>query len=121
MPVTSEVVAFLSEREPIFHGPAWPRTRNELESLVADDFWEVGASGTVYSRDDVLTSVPTSADRMDDSWRVDDLGCRELAPNTVAVTYVLRQGERVTRRLTIWQELHGQWQVAYHQGTVVAG
>jgi hypothetical protein len=70
--------------------------------LVADDLWEVGASGAKYSRDDVLRSVTTSADRMDDSWRVHDLVCRELAPNTVAVTYILHQGERVTRRLTIW-------------------
>ena len=119
--VTNEVIAFLSEREPIFHGPAWPRTRPGLEILVANDFWEVGASGAVYSREDVLGSVPRLADPMNDSWRVLDLDYRELAPNTIAVTYILHQGERVTRRLTIWQERNGQWQVAYHQGTVVAG
>ena len=121
MAVTSDVIAFLSEREPIFHGPAWPRTRSGLEVLVADDFWEVGASGAVYSREDVLSSVPAVSDPMDASWRVHDLDCRQLAPNTIAVTYILHQGERMTRRLTIWQERSGQWQVAYHQGTVVAG
>ena len=118
--MTSEVIAFLSEREPIFHGPAWPRTRPELEILVADDFWEVGASGALYSREDLLSWVPELADPMDGSWRVHDLDCRQLATDTIAVTYILHQAERITRRLTIWQQRSGQWQVAYHQGTVVA-
>ena len=119
MPITSELVAYLAEREPIFHGAAWPRTRAELERLVTGDFWEVGASGAVYTREHVLESVSGSVDQMDDSWRVDDLECRELADGTIAVTYALRQRERLTRRLTIWCRRDGQWRVAYHQGTIV--
>jgi hypothetical protein len=32
----------------------------------------------------------------------------------------LRQGERVTRRATIWQRDPDGWKIVYHQGTVVA-
>jgi hypothetical protein len=116
---TSNLIAYFSQREPIFHGPAWPRTRAELGRLVTDDFWEVGASGAVYTREQVLDSVPGSPDEMDSSWRVDDLECRPLADDLVAVTYLLRQRQRITRRLTIWSQRDGHWRVAYHQGTIV--
>ena len=117
--LTSDLVAFFAQREPIFHGSAWPRTRAEIERLVTGDFWEVGASGAVYTREHVLDVLPGSADEMDSSWRVDDLKCRELADGAIAVTYILHQPDRVTRRLTIWCQRDGQWRVAYHQGTIV--
>jgi hypothetical protein len=85
---------------------------------VTDDFWGVGASGAVYTREQVLESVPGSVDEMNSSWHVDDLDCRELADSVIAVTYLLRQRERLTRRLTIWCQRDDQWLVAYHQGTI---
>ena len=36
------------------------------------------------------------------------------------LTYTLWQGERVTRRLTVWQRHDGRWRILYHQGTIVA-
>jgi hypothetical protein len=36
------------------------------------------------------------------------------------LSYALRQGDRVTRRLTVWQgSEETAWKVLYHQGTVV--
>jgi hypothetical protein len=117
--IASDLVSYFAQREPIFHGTAWPRRRAELERLVTGDFWEVGASGAIYTREHVLDSVVGSVDEMDNSWRVDDLECRELADGAIAVTYLLHQPERRTRRLTIWCQRDGQWRVAYHQGTIV--
>ncbi len=37
------VLAELRRREPIFHRPEFGATRAEFESMVDDDFWEVGA------------------------------------------------------------------------------
>lgn len=36
-------------------------------------------------------------------------------------TYQLAQGERLTRRASIWRETPSGWQIVYHQGTVMAG
>jgi hypothetical protein len=38
---------------------------------------------------------------------------------TYALTYLLRQLDRVTRRLTLWQRSERGWQILYHQGTPV--
>lgn len=35
------------------------------------------------------------------------------------VTYTLHDGERATRRATIWRKTAGEWQTAYHRGKVV--
>jgi hypothetical protein len=74
-----QVLAVLREREPIFHGPAWPTTRPELDQLVADEFWEVGASGAVYDRELVLQSVAArSVDPMDETWIASDFACQAV-------------------------------------------
>jgi hypothetical protein len=115
-----QVLAVLREREPIFHGPAWPTTRPELDQLVADEFWEVGASGAVYDRELVLQSVAArSVDPMDETWIASDFACRQLDTRTYALTYSLRQGERLSRRLTIWRRTADDWQVVCHHGTLV--
>jgi hypothetical protein len=35
------------------------------------------------------------------------------------LTYTLFQGERTTRRSTIWERTSDGWQAVFHQGTVV--
>ena len=37
------------------------------------------------------------------------------------VTYLLRQGERLSRRMSAWRRVEGEWRILYHQGTLVAG
>ncbi|BDG01114.1 nuclear transport factor 2 family protein [Anaeromyxobacter oryzae] len=116
------VLEELRAREPIFHRPELGTTRAELEAQTGADFWEVGASGRRYGRAFVLATVE---DRWscphDDPWETSEFHCRELGESTYALTYTLRQRERVTRRLTIWRKVDGAWKILFHQGTVVAG
>jgi len=35
------------------------------------------------------------------------------------LTYTLLQGERRTRRTSIWRRSGAEWQIVFHQGTVV--
>lgn len=118
------MLAELREREPIFHRLELGTSRTDFEAQTAPDFWEVGASGRVYGREVVwATLAERYADpgyAASDEWSTADFACREVAPDTYLLTYVLRQGERVTRRLTAWQRSEGQWRILYHQGTVVA-
>ena len=120
----SDVLAELQLREPVFHRRELGTTRADFEAITASDFWEVGASGAVYSREDVWASLERRyADASywaGDSWEASDFRCRQLAPDSYLLTYTLRQGERVTRRLTVWKRSGGTWQIVYHQGTVVS-
>ncbi len=111
----------LQAREPIFHRPEFGTTAADFAAMITDDYWEIGASGRVYSREFVLQVL---ADRhrspmTDDPWRIEDFACRPLAPELFQVTYTLWQGLRETRRSTLWRRTGNSWRAVFHQGTVV--
>jgi hypothetical protein len=111
----------LRQREPIFHRPEFGTTCAEFDRMMEADFWEVGASGRRYSRQyvlDVLDARRHSSD--EDAWETRDFHCRELAANIYLLTYTLLQGQRRTRRSTIWSRVSGDWKIVFHQGTEVA-
>jgi hypothetical protein len=115
------VWAELRALEPLLHGTAWPTDRASLERRLAPEYWEVGASGRVYTREVVINEVAArNVDPMDASWVVSDFACAELSDDTYMVTYLLQQGDRPTQRLTLWKRSAGTWQALYHQGTVIA-
>jgi len=112
----------LRRREPIFHHPGFGTSRADYMRMTTDDFWEIGASGQRYSRAFVLDVLEARvANPVDESdWESRDFHVRELGPDLYLLTYTLRQGERLTRRSTIWRHADGDWKIVFHQGTVVA-
>lgn len=115
------VLETLRQREPIFHRPQFGSTRADFERMTAADFREIGASGQCYSRAHVLDVLERRAPNpADHTWITRDFHCRELGPDTYLLTYTLEQGERVSRRSTIWRRAGGDWLIVFHQGTLVA-
>jgi len=116
-----DVLDALILREPIFHRPEFGTTRADFERMTEMDFWETGASGKRYSRDFVLDTLEQRHSQPhDDAWETSDFRCQEIAPDNYLLTYTLAQGARVTRRVTLWRRVAGEWKIVYHQGTVVA-
>lgn len=111
----------LIAREPIFHRPEHGTSRADFEAVMADEFWETGASGQRYSRDNVLDLLEQRhADGpYEGSWETEDFYCQQIAPDNYLLTYTLHQGERVTRRATLWRRTQKSWVIVYHQGTIV--
>jgi hypothetical protein len=119
-PTLTEVLAELRLREPLFHRHELGTTRAHFKAMTTEDFWEVGASGHAYSRDYVLDVLEERYRHTDaNEWETSDFYCRRLGLDVYLLTYTLRQGKRVTYRLTLWQDTNGQWKVLYHQGTIV--
>ena len=63
-------------------------------------------------------------ERADEQWKAPSESlvlstCRRIGPDVYLLTYTLGQAQRVTRRSTLWQHMPGQWNVLYHQGTIV--
>lgn len=88
-----------------------------LRSLLADDFFEIGASGRTWNRDQVIEAVP-SRDPFTAS--IEQLAVQSLAPGVVLTTYrlVITSGDaRPTLRSSIWVHRDGRWQLLFHQGT----
>jgi hypothetical protein len=115
------VLEELRRREPIFHTPEFGTTLEDFESATDPHYWEVGASGRRYGRDFILRTLKQNppVDAAAANWQVSGLGLRRLGPDTYLLTYTLYQGERITRRATIWQETSIGWRILYHQGTIV--
>jgi hypothetical protein len=110
----------LMQREPLFHRADLGIDREDFERMTAPEFWEVGASGRRYSRDFVLNVLEERyQNATDDVWEVEDFYCVKIAADNYLVSYTLFQGERMTRRTSIWRRAAVGWQVVYHQGTVV--
>lgn len=108
-------------REPIFHTAEFGTTLSDFEKMMAPDYWEVGASGRRYSREFILRHLDQNppVDAASAGWRSCDHGLRRLGPDTYLFTYTLLQGDRPTRRATIWQSTPDGWRILYHQGTII--
>jgi len=116
----NDILIELMNREPIFHHAEYGTTRKDFENMMEDSFWEVGASGRKYSREYVLDVLEERAKNpVEDKWETEDFYCMELAPDNYLLTYTLHQGERITRRATIWRRHGNDWKIVYHQGTIV--
>lgn len=120
-PELQSILDELSAREPIFHRAEYGTTRAEFEKMMAEDFWETGASGRMYSKQFVLDTLEKrfSAPH-EDVWETSGFACRRLAKDVYLLTYTLLQDHtRLTRRATIWQKTAEGWKIVYHQGTIV--
>ena len=90
--------------------------------MTLPDFWEIGASGNIYSREYVLNELDRrhqTHSTEKDVWETSNFYCRKLAQDVYLLTYNLLQGERKTRRSTIWQQTQTGWKIAFHQGTIL--
>ena len=120
------VLQDLMKREPLFHRRELVNSREDFERETAEDFWETGASGRRYSREFVWATLKERYESSDkdefevELWETRDFYRREIAPRTYLLTYTLwGQGDRLTRRLTVWQgSVEDGWKVLYHQGTI---
>ncbi len=117
------VLEELKSREPIFHHPEkFGKTEEDIVNQMCDEFWEVGASGTIYTKQDVIdTLVERYHDpNYQDIWHAFDFEILQVAPENYLLTYTLVQNKkRYTRRATIWRKVHDKWKILYHQGTVI--
>jgi hypothetical protein len=116
------ILAELVDREPLFHRTELGTSRADVEAMTTADFWEVGASGSVYDREVVWATLERRyAAGEPDEWETLDVALRPLTGDVYLLTYLLRQGERLTRRATVWENASGHWRAVYHQGTLVRG
>lgn len=112
----------LKAREPIFHHPdKFGRTQRDIENQVCNEFWEVGASGNIYTRKDAvdILSKRYNDPTYQDIWETKDFELIQIAQDNYLLTYTLIQNKtRITKRSTIWRREKDQWKIVYHQGTI---
>lgn len=113
----------LRRLEELLLEPETRRSEQRVGELLADDFIEIGSSGRVYDRSEVLAqlrSEPPTARRLL------DFRARELAPGVALATYRSIRGgaaeaEAHSLRCSIWARRDGRWRLLFHQGTPLPG
>ena len=119
----ASVARDLCDREPVFHRREHGASRPDFEAMTVPDYWEVGASGRAYDRrtclDELARRYADAAYDPLEGLEVSDFAVREAGAGVWLATYRLRQGERDTRRVSVWRRENDKWVLVYHQGTVV--
>lgn len=91
-----------------------------LTDKMAPDFFELGRSGTRYSRDDILSGMDQQPGV---ETHLHDIQTCALSPQIALVTYVSEvrydRGTEWSNRSSIWDQSGGRWQLRFHQGTPI--
>jgi hypothetical protein len=98
------------------------RRGDATAELISEDFIEFGGSGQIYNKRDAIAMMRHHAPRI---FALENFEVRELAPNVVLATYKVQSQSadgsagRISMRSSIWVNTGGQWQVTFHQATMV--
>ena len=113
----------LACREPIFHHPdKFGTSESDIEQLMCEDFFEIGASGREYNRADVLSTLLERYQdaKYQDQWEAFNFRVTKISHDTYLLNYHLLQDKtRLTQRSTIWKLFQDCWKIFYHQGTIM--
>jgi hypothetical protein len=89
-----------------------------LDALLADDFFEIAATGASFGKNDVLARLP---DETGVRFEADGMVERHLGEGVALVTYravVERDGVRQSSlRSSLWRREAAGWRMLFHQGT----
>lgn len=102
--------------------PEVRQSQAQLDSLIADDFLEFGASGRVFGKRDVLEA----ADHLPDVvLPLEDFSVKMLSPSAALVTYRSSTREpggmlQTALRSSLWIHSDARWRLTFHQGTVTS-
>ncbi|MBP2560443.1 hypothetical protein J2857_003212 [Neorhizobium galegae] len=120
-PSIETVLAELAAREPIFHRREYGTSREALEAMTDEAFWEIGASGRVYQREFVIANLlERYREPEPHDWPCRDFTINRLAEDLYHLSYILEEPDRLTRRSTFWRSTAAGWKIVFHQGTVIA-
>jgi hypothetical protein len=97
-----------------------------INQLIHSSFREIGYSGNIYSKSEILDSLLNEIQPTYSVWS-QDYQFIELSEEMVQVMYkearIDAQGKlsRHAIRTSIWQNVSGCWQIRFHQATPVSG
>ncbi|WP_153771181.1 DUF4440 domain-containing protein [Labrenzia sp. CE80] len=109
--------------EEALHRPDVRGSKEALEKLLAIDFVEFGASGSVYARDEIISSLVQEATDEPDQLIAKNFSLTTISKDAVLLTYESQRRQndgsmRCVLRSSIWKHNGTDWQMLFHQGTI---
>jgi hypothetical protein len=105
-----------SLEERLFH-PDREADRNALVSLFAEDYREFCSSGRVFSRQQTIDVLLSSAPR---PATLHHFYVDQLTEHVALATYRATTPVAVSHRSSLWIFRDNRWQLLFHQGTIAA-
>ena len=93
--------------------------RKYMDRILAPDFFEFGRSGSIYSREEILSA---SSQEIRATFPLRDFTCHPIHSDVVLVTYVSEvqyKKKEMGNRSSLWVKTPSGWQLKFHQGTPV--
>lgn len=93
-----------------------------ISRLIAEDFIEFGASGSVWTKAQVVEQLPQQSFTQRTT---SEFSANSLSEHTVLVTYrchnLSADGQSSTQSLrsSIWRKRGDEWEMVFHQGTPI--
>lgn len=91
------------------------QSREKLDEILADEFFEIGSSGFMYDKVECLETGVVLTEMTLHNYEI-----YPLADGVVLATYFIidKTRNRNTLRSSIWKFIEGRWQLYFHQGTI---
>jgi len=124
----SALLSVIQSLEIQLHQPAIRNNAEFVEDLLHNDFEEIGRSGRCYDRQQTIAAL--KIERGHTQIFSEDFKLTMIAKGVALLRYKSFQLDadgkviRQTERLSIWllsalEKNYGQWQMRFHQGTVI--
>ena len=94
------------------------RSSSWLQKVIDDCFREFGALGKVYTKKDLLETLPLESGETL-PFLLQDFQIILLSREVRLITYQLIQQGILSLRSSIWRRSQDQWRMLFHQGTSV--
>lgn len=109
-------VAQVIDAELALLSPSVRRCPAEVEQLLDHEFREIGSSGRVWSRAELVAALAQEADNESAIGAVEMAG-EIVGPDLVLLSYTSAGRGSRTRRTSLWRRSDGGWRLLHHQGT----
>lgn len=90
----------------------------ELNKLLAEQFYEIGASGEIYNKAQILENL---AKLPEVKITASEFNVIQMSSEIVLITYRAlirtKKEQRSSLRSSIWKFIDDKWQMVFHQGT----
>ncbi len=102
--------------------PQTRSSRDELNKLLHDSFFEYGSSGNKYTKFDILDRLPETVEHS--IYIISDYEITHLSEGCVMANFKTDRtdpdGKKVLSfRTSIWKNVSDSWQMFFHQGTPI--
>jgi hypothetical protein len=99
--------------------PSTRRDPNTLALLLTEDFREIGVSGRIFTKQQIIDELANESPR---HLSLSNPVCRQLAEGVVLLNYrstrtIPLEPAIHANRSSLWVYRDGRWQMVFHQGT----